>query len=622
MKTRKLLLTATCLLMTTLLAAQTPELKWVTSQDGVMLEIPDDIKASADGNVFLLNHFASSGLDDVIDIGGHLTQGYSLTTDYYFYDLASGEKVSEKTCSGAADLKSTSGNTNMTLYKTAPNGHLLWTVYTSVGYCYQSAMAPLPDGGVMLVLKMRHTSQGSFRSGIVCRLVDDAGTQTNVEWDAPKYSEYGGVYQPVLVRISKDGKVEWTKRIDVGYKTVTINGSKKKWSDNFSINDLTADAEGNVYICGIYRTTIDFGAAAKFTSPHNMEGWDGDPQEIRGDFFAVKLNGNGEALWGVTSQGGGIECESPRRVALADGKLYVSGYTKGDGQTAVQLGGHSLVPTDRNCLFYASLNTADGTVNWARVLSTVEHPETKDGGQVKPMCMAVSGNSLYMGGSFRGNVKDGDRLWLENANESTMGLLAFVLKCDATNGSVQRSVRINGGLTEVETILPTDDKLLIPGYALVGASYLYTLDLELTESTLKTYTLKSSPMTVTIGGALVGNILVSAMSANRTATFPGCDWTLNVINNGDTNYRACVFTGHDISSLPTGIAPSAIADKATLRVYGGQGSMIVEADTDSEVQVYGIDGCAVALFRVAAGSTEYPLPTGFYIVNGQKIVVR
>lgn len=60
-------------------------------------------------------------------------------------------------------------------------------------------------------------------------------------------------------------------------------------------------------------------------------------------------------------------------------------------------------------------------------------------------------------------------------------------------------------------------------------------------------------MTATQGGVLIGNRLISAMNANKSATFPGSDMTLEVINNGDANYRACVFTGHDISSIVTGI---------------------------------------------------------------------
>lgn len=607
-------------LLTAGLTAQNPTLQWVTAQDGMGLEIPHDIKPSSDGNVFLFNDFASSAQESSYDPDGEINKGYSKTTDYYYYNIADGSGTSEKTSTGALDMTTKDGNKNMTLYKVDTDGHLIWGVCTNAGYFDSGgAIAPTNDGGAVLALKMRHSEKGAYRSDVICSFVDSEGVETVVNWDAPDYETYGGVYQPVIAKISKDGKIEWAKRIPVDYKVVTIDGSKKKLSDNFEINDMVADGDNNLYLTGVYRTSINFGRSANLSSPHNVEGWNGDVQgTVPGDLFVVKLNAAGEAQWGITTKGQ-ITSETPKSICLSGENLYVSGYLHGDGEKAISLGSSRLVPTDKDCLFYSCISTA-GDVKWARVLQSVQHPVTQASARVKPTCISVSGNDLYLGGSFYGNMMEGDKVWLENDLPMTNGLRAYILKCSAEDGTVKNAVKIEGGLTEVEDILPKDGKLLAPGYDLYGTSNLYVLDEVL--GNLQTYPLKNSLMTATQGGVLIGNRLISAMNANKSATFPGSDMTLEVINNGDANYRACVFTGHDISSIVTGIedVPAGISDDA-FRIYSGRGEITVETATACQVRIYGIDGRLVDSFYVSAGRTVHSLAAGLYIVNGCKTVV-
>ena len=621
MMNRKLLAMAvTGLLSVAGLSAQEPQLKWVTSQDGMGLEIPHAIKASSDGAVFPMNDFAASAKETTYDPDGEISKGFSLTTDYFFYNMADGTKVSEKTSTGVPDVQYVNGSYNMTLYKVGTDGHLQWGIYTNVGEFSSGAMAPTSDGGVMIALKMRHSSCATYKTDIICQLVDANGVENAVKWDAPDYSTYGGVYQPILAKISKDGKVEWTKRVDVSYKTVTVGGTLKKLFNNFELGDMATDEADNIYLTGTYRTSINFGRNANLSSPHNAEGWDGDTQKTCSDLFVVKLDKAGTAQWNVVTKGQVINYEIPKSIVYDNGNLYLSGYMKGDGESTVTLGSNRLTPTNRDCLFYANIAPADGSVKWARLLQTVDHPVTKAGARMKPMCLTASGNDLYMGGSFYGNVMDGEKLCLENPNKQTNGLRAFVLKCSAVDGAVQTGTLIDGGLTEVESIILKDGNLLASGYDLYAASYLYTLDTDLTANSLKSYPLKQSALTATQGATVVGNLLVSAMNANRTATFPGCDWELKVINNGDSNYRACVFTGHDISSLSTGIASAPVADNG-FRAYAGKGELIVETASACRVQVFGIDGRMVLSFEAPKGRTAQSLPAGLYIVNDRKVAV-
>lgn len=447
----KLLNVCVCVFLQTVVYAQEPVLKWIASQDGMGLEITDVVKESTDGCVFFLNNFSSSAKETSYNPDGSVKEGYSVCTDYFYYDLADGIKKSEKTLAGVPDVVSVSGNKNLTLYKTDTNGHVIWSLHSDVGVYAGGALAATSDGGAFLFLKMRHSCKGTYESNVLCRLVDMQGKTTSVLWEAPDYSTYGGVYQPVLVKVSKDGKVEWTRRIEVEYKIE----KNCRYSDNFEIGDVVTDAQGNVYLAGVYRTSIYFGRNANLLSPRNVEGWNGDTQIARGDMFIVKLNAEGEAQWHVVTKGQAVRCEMPRSLVLDGDQLYVSGYMKGDGEKTVVLGNERLVPTDKDCLFYACLSITDAHVQWAHLLQTVPHPKVQKGARVKPMCMAVCKDALYFGGSFFGNVQEGERVWLENDNPATNGLRAYILKCNKSDGTVLKTVKIDGGLTEVESILGT-----------------------------------------------------------------------------------------------------------------------------------------------------------------------
>ena len=169
-------------------------------------------------------------------------------------------------------------------------------------------------------------------------------------------------------------------------------------------------------------------------------------------------------------------------------------------------------------------------------------------------------------------------------------------------------------------ILFYKNKILAPGYDLYGGSYLYMLDSNLSQENLVTYTLKTSPMSATQGGVLIGDLLISAMNANRTASFPGCNWTLDVVNNGSSNYRACLFTGHDLSDKPVKLTGNVDMSKSFI-VYATPGGIIIETSRSCLVQVFDLLGRSVSSLLASQGKTKHNLPQGIYVVNGQKVLV-
>lgn len=95
--------------------------------------------------------------------------------------------------------------------------------------------------------------------------------------------------QGILVKISTEGNVEWTKLINVDYSPVPGTTSRylqKVYSSKDSISMAAAeDNEGNLYIAGNYRKDMTFvkkSGEQVVLSPHNTEGWTGDPQSSVG----------------------------------------------------------------------------------------------------------------------------------------------------------------------------------------------------------------------------------------------------------------------------------------------------------------------------------------------------
>ena len=578
------------------------DLKWITSLDGKGLEIGEDIVKTFDKNVVIMSKFNSK--ESMLNI------------DYGFLDLATGEKTVEKSLNGAPDTFETNGNCNMALTKVdAKTGHLLWTINTNIGnFDGGGYMAATPDNGLVLLLKLRHTSRGAMYKDTLCQFVDKDGKETAVKWNFPTDYEYAPSV-PVLVKISGEGKVEWAKRFDVKYGYWEVEGQKIKHTDNFDLGGLAADAQGNVYATGIYRTEINFGEKANFKTSRNGATWGGDPQDKSGDLFVVKFDGKGEAVWGATTEGDTIECESPRGIVVDGDKLYVSGYMKGNNKATVSLGNNKVVPSDRNSLFMASLSTEDGSFLWAKTLNGRNNANKSN---IKPMGMSVNAGHLYMYGSFQGDILDGEEVVMTSDVKKLNG---YIIKCDAQDGAFLEGVRVNNpdnknAIIEIESVNVKEDKVFATGYDLFADSYIYVLDQNLSAESMQKFTVKTSNMGTSQCAAYVDDMIINVTRAQNSATFPGLDWTYNAVERW-----ACLFTCHSIGSFLTGIESEDIVEESTLNIGLKQGGIVVETATPSEVRVYNVAGIMV-YNEMVEGRANINLPRGLYIVNGKKVMVR
>ena len=576
---KKLHLIATLFLGATLsLFAQAPELNWAAVQDGKGLEIGRTIQNTNDGNVVIMSEFN--------------TKDAYQSTEYAVLNLADGSKAVEKTLYGAPDTFETNGNPNMAVYKVnTATGKLMWSINTNIGNYGEGCMTATPDNGIVLLLKMRHTSRGKMYKDTLCQFVDKDSTLTTIKFDFP--TDYGQApFVPVLVKIDETGKIEWTKVFEAKFGQWDVNGTAVNHTDNFDLGDIVADQDGYIYISGIYRTTLNFGKNAHFTNARNAADWNGDSQSKKGDLFIVKMDANGEAIWGTTTSGEAIQCEVPKGMAVNGDQLFVSGYMKGDGKATIKMGDIDIVPNALNSLFVTMLSTESGKFAWTKMIYSASNAGC-DKPNIKPMGMSLEDNQIYLYGSFQGDIVDGEKVVLSSPLKK---LNAYVLKCNAKDGTLQNGIHINNptnknAILEVEGCHAIGDKVYATGYDLFAESYLYSMDAQLSAESLKTYTVKQSGMGSSQASTFVGDKVINVTRLKNTAKLPGFDWTYTAVASGGNNNWACLYTCHTLKDITTGIET-------------------VTPESQHQV-IYDLSG------RRVSHPTQ-----GLYIINGKKVWIR
>lgn len=111
----------------------------------------------------------------------------------------------------------------------------------------------------------------------------------------------------------------------------------------------TADSDGNIYLAGYFSGSISFPGGSTINSVNGS------------DIFIVKYQSDGTFVW--VKHEGSMASEYANYICFANGKLLVVGVT--DNGTTI--GSFNLPSQLSNTLetFYASLNVADQTWNWA-----------------------------------------------------------------------------------------------------------------------------------------------------------------------------------------------------------------------------------------------------------------
>lgn len=428
------------------------------------------IKTNANGDVFFSGTFTSNNTESkkfTRVIHDHYDQNGTLTAT----TSPEGAKVTRS---------ATSNNENWILYKTDKQGKILWQVVSDRGYVdlHYSQIVPTSDGGVLAVLNTRIVSGDEFEDSRLLRLIGSDEVKKDVKLETYETNTLQGV----AAKIDADGKIEWVKhiiRVDDGL----IDGKNATTASYFQA--LVEDNDGNFWLGGRYIKAITFDkpdGTTQTLTPHNVEGWNGDAQNQRGDALLVKLNPKGELLHSIETSGI-VDYQSVGSLQYNNGTLYVYGNlaaTPDDETSSTTLLGHTLYPTEKTNAYSARLNVSgdEPVAEWVKLLKSL--PQTNgQGGRIKITNINYDNDALFLAGSLTGFVEvDGDTILANDyAGEGTNYLRGFVIRQDTVTGEILGAhVDAAAGLAaEIENVAFRQDKIYAFGYTL-GVTWLHVYD--------------------------------------------------------------------------------------------------------------------------------------------------
>jgi hypothetical protein len=470
----------TALVSLTAYGQQAPVFQWgavlrsndLTTVSG--LNISHNIKTNDAGDIFVFGTFNS-----------HANSAFKYI-DYKHYD-AGGNLTVKRSPNGALTTTSVSGNPNLVLYKMNKEGEIAWQVTSNRGYVdsHYSQFTPTADGGVLLILCVRMAGSNEFEDNRLIRIVVDNGTSSaNGSVVRPNYNAAVNTNtdQGVAVKIAADGQVEWSKcfmRVD----DARINGKSATTAIYF--NDLVTDAEGNFWLAGRYLKAITFdtpGGDEQTFTPHNVAGWEGDAQELRGDALLVKLNPEGKLLWKLETTGT-VDYQAVNSLQYDNGNLFLYGNiaaTLNDPASSSTFFGHTLRPSDKTNAWSACIDLSgnEPTARWVTLFKSLKQTNGS-GGRIMVSTINCENNALFLCGSFHGFIEvDGNSILANDATgDGTNPLRGFIVRQNPASGEITGAVmdQAIGLAAGIETVAFRQNKIYAFGYAL-GGSWLHVYD--------------------------------------------------------------------------------------------------------------------------------------------------
>lgn len=244
-----------------------------------------------------------------------------------------------------------------------------------------------------------------------------------------------GLYEVTLVALNGSrASVPVRKVINVKTAISPANAFSIPGDSNFPTG-VVADESGNVYVCGVFRGTANFGNGNIRSSRGNSD-----------DFFLAKYNGNWQCLWVYTD--GSIGDDHVNDIALDDkNNVYITGFLAGsnfDGSASPKGG------TDG---YVTKLNPITGKRQWIKLFGG----PANDQGRALAFHRAVDGARLYLGATVEGdgvaaNVEFGDVRYSANGKDFCLAYLS------TDDGSFNYSTIVGGSGPQTVEGLKADKK--------------------------------------------------------------------------------------------------------------------------------------------------------------------
>lgn len=579
---------------------------------------PNSIKTNDAGDIFVSGTFVS-----------HATSAFKYIT-YKHYD-AQGTLTPTESPEGAKTTTAVSGNHNLYLYKLNKEGEIQWQITSDRGYVDNaySQFVPTPDGGVFLVLCVRLAGNNEFEDNRLIRIVEHDKTKPVagiVKREGYDPNVNTNTDQGVAVKIDAEGHVEWSRHI------IRVDDSKigdRLATTAIYFNDLAIDPDGNYWLAGRHLKTITFDkpdATEQALIPHNVEGWNGDAQQSRGDALFVKLNPEGKLLWNLETTGI-VDYQSVNSIQYNDGELYIYGNvaaTPDDETSSTSLLGHTIYPSAKTNAWSARLNLTgnEPSAGWVTLLKSLPQTDGK-GGRIKVTTANYDNGALFLAGSLTGFiVVDGDTIL---ANDTDTGitnyLKGFFIRQDPDNGEILgAAIDPAGGLAvEIENIAFRKDTIYTFGYSL-GQTWIHVYDTD--------YNYKTAYGLLGAEGATAWDALFlndRIVTVNRGRNLTSISGAPEVFTNDATPAYSAYYLSYQFDGLDPGTAiPQNIFEPAeTVKVTALRSALRITGH--ATVRIINLTGIPVYSGNIN-GEKEIPLPAGIYIVsaNGKaiKTIVR
>jgi hypothetical protein len=553
---------------------------------------------------------------------GEYTYSLAKTTDGFvslnLFGTKEGDDVTyagEKIGNGAT-TSANSQNNNLIVIKHSNDGKKVWAVYSTQGDfdLSSSDINVTSDGGVLLFTKVR----GNVNTVNFAPVLIDASNDTI---DFPDFSLLNRAYSTVLVKITKDGNVDWYRQFDLDETPVpdaTANYASYTSNGVFSYG-LTLDGDGNIFIGGNFRTPYIFTGEKNshyVLQPRNLSGYTGDVQSAAGGLFLVKLNKDGEYIGNVKVSGSATR-DQICGLAYDSNYVYFYGNVKGDNNSTITLGDKSItLENNVDGILYGRINASDLSVDYFNHIKAF-NDATK--GTHTTQCKnirVIDGNLYLMGHLVGGFGVAGD----EEARITSSGNMqeGYLIKLNASTGAWVSATCNKTYIGGYYDVFKNGNDIYVYGYRLnkdTGVFIDKFTDNDKWENVERTslITQGGSPSTASgvIFDSTTGDIIVSARGNNAftfvdgtTSAAPG-SWG-SVIASFNLEGKS------GVSDATTNSVASYSADKH---------SVIVKTSEETDVTVYNTAGVKVAAQKVAPGTTHIALPAGIYIVNNTKLIV-
>lgn len=479
----------------------------------------------------------------------------------------------------------TSTNGNLLLQKVTNAGSVTWNVYTRKGDVSSVNLAATSDGGNIIALKTRAWVKEAGYDNLL-EIVDATGAVTTIKDMGTMASEY----RFLILKLDADGKLSWSRLVSGLVKSY----GTKNTVDNAYLYACVVDADDNIYLGGNFRSALYFkkadGTVATLEAKSTPDEYF-DTQKSVGDLFLAKLDKDGYYENSIITDN--VSFASIDQMAIADGKIYLDGRLQGN-DAMVTFGDKSFTAsTVKQNLLVASVNAADLSINYAKVLYPVLN--SKNSFVIQNKGAQVDAETVYFTGSLNGglsNELDGTAF----VETGATNLKGYVIKMDAATGEVAAQTYKEGSVSNFFGVYPLETSLYAYGYETKTGAVLVPFN----KASLEVGTLIAITQGGTVAAAacpiIDGDNLVMMNRDNKQETYYGTETKSATVNSWSTFYYS-----YKVNAASTGIVTA-------------------KADTNGKVNVYTTDGILVKS-AASADEAKQGLAKGVYVIGNQKVVV-